>query len=300
MRSDDTAGRFDMMAGKWRAGYWILILLAVPFALLAGASVTWADQIGCPRTIGDWRLERSDFGGGLGEVSRGSEGRELKAGQMFALERGVFQPVRPLEASNWQQMVAAMEVAQGPSNIPSSPTLAPGSPSPRGFTPGTDVTQRDLPSGPLPRGGETRLSGDTFTVQSAREFTTYQEITARPVGDFQVATQVRSGGSGPAGLYVSAAPVADNQAGDFFFGMDGAGIVLQRHDGAGWRDLPRQARGIEPSVRLEVLRSGGRYEFRWNGAPVGEAADAGGPMRAFLFAGPGVRAEFSTFSVSQQ
>ena len=134
-------------------------------------------------------------------------------------------------------------------------------------------------------------------MQSAREFTTYQEITARPVGDFQVATQVRSGGSGPAGLYVTPAPAAENQPGDLFFGMDGAGIVLQRHDGAGWRDLPRQARWIEPSVRLEVLRSGGRYEFRWNGAPVGEAADAGGPMRAFLFAGPGVRAEFSRFNI---
>ena len=304
-----------MTAGNRRAGCWRLLWLAVPFALLAGASVTWAD----------------------------SERRELQAGQMLAVGRSVLQPVRPLEASNWPRLVAATEVAQGPatwpgaagpqgqvrpgstgplgdtpaspvypctypcdtsprppSNIPSPPSAVPGSPSPRGGTPGTDVTQRDLPSGPLPRGGETRVRGDTFTVQSAPEFTTYQEITAHPVVDFQVATQVRAGGgSGLAGLYVTAAPTAENQPGDLFFGMDGAGVVLQRHDGAGWRDLPRQARRLEPSVRLDVARRAGRYEFRWNGAPIGSAAAAGGPMRVFLFAGPGVRAEFSTFSVSQ-
>ena len=185
-----------------------------------------------------------------------------------------------------------------PSNVPAPPSGAPGSPSPREVRevpPGSDVTQRDLPSGPLPRGGETRFQGDTFTVQSAREFTTYQEISARPVGEFQVATQVR--GDGLAGLYVTPAPAAENQPGDLFFGMDGAGVVLQRHDGTAWRDLPRQARRLEPSVRLDVARRAGRYEFRWNGAPIGSAADAGGPMRVFLFAGPGVRAEFSRFSV---
>jgi len=214
------------------------------------------------------------------------------------VERGVIRPVKPLDQSKWKSLVASMDVPKTSSTKAGVPSTVS---SPSSSSRGRDVTRRDLPSGPLAMGGETRFDGQTYIVQSAPGLNTMTEIGTEPLQNFLVTAEVSlvGGGQELAGLYVSASGDPKGRPGDIFFGLHSSGLVLQEKDPGGWRDLPRQARGLEKKVRLEIERRKGRYEFRWNGVKVGEHDGNQEPKRVALYAGEGVRAEFRQFRVTK-
>ena len=232
------------------------------------------------------------------EISRGNERRELKAGQMITVERGVIRPVKPLDQSKWKSLVASMDVPKTSvtkAGVPSTVS------SPSSSSRGKDMTRRDLPSGPQAMGGETRYDGQTFFVQSAPAYNTMTEISIEVLYDFYATTEVilGSGGQEFAGLYLSASGDPKGRPGDISFGVHSTGLVLQYRDQGGWQDLPRQARGPEKKVKLEIERRNGRYHFRWNGVKVGEYDGTLEPKRVALYAGEGVRVEFRKFQVTK-
>lgn len=57
-----------MSATAPRTRSWMSMLLAVPCALLAGTPTARGESIDCPRTIGEWSLQRAELGGGLGGI----------------------------------------------------------------------------------------------------------------------------------------------------------------------------------------------------------------------------------------
>jgi hypothetical protein len=231
---------------------------------------------------------------GSAEVRSGRERRELRAGQMITVERGVIKPVKPLDQSKWNRIVTSMDVTKTRSSTTGVFSTAPEAGR------GRDVTRHNLPSGPQAKGGETRYDGQTFFVQSAPGLNTMVELGIEALKDFRAETEVTliGGGKEIAGLYVSASGDPKGRPGDIFFGLHSSGLVLQYHAQGGWRDLPTQPRRPEKNVRLAVHRRQGRYEFHWNGVKVGEFGGNQEAKRLAMYAGEGVQAQFRQFSIT--
>jgi hypothetical protein len=243
------------------------------------------------------------------EVRSGNERRELKAGQMMTVEKGVIKPAKPLVQDKWKRLVSSMDIPQASSpqeQVPAGmkgpktgPPSIPAQPPSSGR--GKDVTRRDLPSGPQALGGETRFDGKTLFVQSAPSYNTMIQISTEALHDFHAAVEVGSvrNGQGTAGLYLTASGDPKGRPGDIFFGLHSSGLVLQGRDEGGWRDLPRQARGPAKKVLIEIDRRNGRYYFSWNGRKIAEYDGRLEPKLLTLYVGEGAQAEFRKFLVTR-
>ncbi len=250
---------------------------------------------------------------GVVNVRSGSIVKEVRAGQQVSAKRDTLSAVTTYKHGAWENLLAkhridaesATRVPNGAGTILSPPTAKPSARAPEAPSPSTsgrerDLTRRDLPSGPLAQGGETRYDGTTYSVQSAPKLNTMTEMGTGALGNFRAGAEVNLGGGGQeiAGLYVSASGDPKGRPGDIFFGVHRSGLVLQHKVTDGWRDLPRQARDPAASVRLEIERRQDRYEFRWNGEKVGEFTGNTEPKRVAMYAGEGVKAQFRKFQVT--
>jgi hypothetical protein len=188
---------------------------------------------------------------------------------------------------------------------------APGASAPSPFSRRVNITQMQLPVGPMKIGeGRYERVGSTFIINSSKELYTWHAVSSQPASEFYASVRIRvergSGSAATAGIILSVDGSKYPQEGDVFFGKnDSQGLLLAGYEGGQWanvsvgRPLLRPPRAGEIDW-FEVVKHQGIYEFRLNGGRLATLPSRStGPAWVIVYADKGNRAEFHDWQVER-
>jgi hypothetical protein len=199
-----------------------------------------------------------------------------------------------------------------PSLSPQAPSpWAPGASAPSPFSRRVNISQMQLPVGPMKIGeGRFERVGSTFIINSSKELYTWHAISIQPASEFYASVRIRvergSGSVATAGIILSVDGFKYPQEGDVFFGKnDSQGLLLAGYQGGQWAHVPVGRPLLKPLRAgeidwFEVVKHQGIYEFRLNGARLATSPSRStGPAWVIVYADKGNRAEFHDWQVER-